>query len=179
MIFGSIDYSMTSPCIGVFAGNKFDFRNCQFFYLTKTEKYVCNHTNITGEKHLPYTSDMQRFKNISNWVLSHLSDCDVIVMEDYSMGSKGRVFHIAENTGILKYRMAENRLCYHTIPPTVLKKYASGKGNSNKEKMYDAFYSQTKIDLLKEFSCKKPINPICDIVDSYYLLKYCYETYKE
>lgn len=179
MIFGSIDYSMTSPCIGVFAGNTFDFHHCQFFYLTQTEKYVCRHKNILGEKHIPYTSEIERFTNISTWVLSHLIDCDVVVMEDYSLGSKGRVFHIAENTGILKYRMVENHMRYYTVPPTSLKKWATGKGNSNKEKMYESFYSQTKVDLLKEFACKKPMNPICDIVDSYYLLKYCYETYKE
>ena len=36
-------------------------------------------------------------------ILRH--EYDVISIEDYSMGSRGRVFHIGENAGILKYRL--------------------------------------------------------------------------
>ena len=31
--------------------------------------------------------------------------CEQIAIEGYSMGSKGKVFNIAENTGVLKYKI--------------------------------------------------------------------------
>ena len=90
------------------------------------------------------------------------------------MGSRGKVFHIAENTAILKYRFHTHQLRWGALPPMSLKKFASGKGNSDKEKMYAAFLEDAKIDLKKLFNSKgdKITNPISDIVDSYYLAKY-------
>ena len=89
------------------------------------------------------------------------------------MGSKGKVFHIAENTGILKYTLYKNKVKYATVPPTVVKKFASGKGNSKKEQMYEAFIKETGTDLIKLLSYEKQLgNPITDIVDSFYLAKY-------
>ena len=35
--------------------------------------------------------------------------CEQIAIEGYSMGSKGKVFHIAENTGVLKYKIYNPR----------------------------------------------------------------------
>ena len=75
---------------------------------------------------------------------------------------------------ILKDTLTNWGIKYEMIPPTVIKKYATTKGNANKEKMYDAFVEETNRKLLDEFKIKLN-NPITDIVDSYYIAKYGYE----
>ena len=53
-----------------------------------------------------------------------------------------------------------------------VKKNATGKGNSDKLKMYEQFVKDTNVDLVKEFDQTKLNNPVTDIVDSYYIAKY-------
>ena len=69
----------------------------------------------------------------------------------------------------------EMNLKYETVVPSVVKKGATGKGNADKDKMYEAFVKETKIDLKKIFDTDKVGNPISDIVDSYYIQKVGYE----
>ena len=59
--------------------------------------------------------------------------------------------------------------------PSVVKKGATGKGNADKDMMYEAFLKETKIDLKKIFDTDKVGNPVSDIVDSYYVAKVGYE----
>lgn len=98
-----------------------------------------------------------------------------MIIEDYSMGSKGRVFHIAENCGILKHELYVNELPFDTVPPTTLKKFASGKGNASKEMMYESFLRETNIDIKNHINpkLKESDNPVSDVIDSFYLAKYC------
>ena len=71
--------------------------------------------------------------------------------------------------------MWKNKLKFQTFPPTVIKKFATGKGNANKELMYEAFKYEllTPNDLKEQLTpkAKKIINPISDIVDSYFIAK--------
>ena len=138
--------------------------------------------NIEGFEHEEYTDNIQRFKNISNFVFKvlgrHISptigfrSINKIFIEGYSFGSKGQgLFQIAENCGILKYRLQEENIPYETVVPSVVKKHATGKGNADKDKMYEAFVNETKIDLKKIFDTEKVGNPVSDIVDSYYIMK--------
>ena len=66
-------------------------------------------------------------------------------------------------------------ILYDTVVPSVVKKFASGKGNADKQLMYDSFIKHTKQDLLKMFDMGKLNNPVTDIVDSYYIAKVGYE----
>ena len=70
-----------------------------------------------------------------------------------------------------------NKFKFETIPPTVIKKEATGKGNANKELMYETFLAETKIDLQSQLTPKstKIVNPVSDIVDSYYICKTGFE----
>ncbi len=99
-----------------------------------------------------------------------------IFIEDYSYGSKGKVFNLAENAGLLKYKMWDVGYRFELVPPTVLKKFATGKGNADKEGMYEAFVSQTGVNLQKiMFPDRKTLaSPVTDIVDSYWLSQYGY-----
>ncbi len=71
--------------------------------------------------------------------------------------------------------MWKNKLPFTTFPPTVIKKYATGKGNANKDLMYDSFIGELLTppnlkDLITPKS-KKIISPVSDIVDSYFIAK--------
>jgi len=169
-----IDYSLTSPAICVN-----DDGDIMFYYLTNKKKWIGKQSeNIIGYEHDEWTDPIERFRNISDFVIDIIKPLSnlKIYIEGYSFGSKGRgVFQIAENCGILKYRLMEMNLKYDTVVPSVVKKGATGKGNADKDKMYEAFVKETKIDLKKIFDTDKVGNPISDIVDSYYIQKVGYE----
>jgi Holliday junction resolvasome RuvABC endonuclease subunit len=86
------------------------------------------------------------------------------------------VFHIAENTGLLKYKIYQTRTPLTIIPPTEVKKYATGKGNSDKQKMYSSFVLDTNIFLntIMTPDKKEISSPVSDIVDSFYICKILY-----
>jgi Holliday junction resolvasome RuvABC endonuclease subunit len=164
-----IDYSLTSPAICVNNGN------LMFYYLTSKKKWTgVISEEIVGYEHKEWTDPIQRFTFISDFALDIISTTNnpTIYIEGYSFGSKGQgVFQIAENCGILKYRLLEDKYGYNTVVPSVVKKGATGKGNADKDMMYEAFVKDTNIDLKKLFDTDKVGNPISDIVDSYYIQK--------
>ena len=176
-----IDYSLNSPAICI-ADNSFDFNKCSFHFLTSKKKHIGNFgKNIFGYEHKEYNTPIERFTNISSWALDiihkHKKDTAKVFIEGYSFGSKGQaVFQIAENCGILKYRLQLSpSILYDTVVPSVVKKFASGKGNADKQLMYNSFLNHTGADLLKAFDMGKLNNPVTDIVDSYYIAKVGYE----
>jgi hypothetical protein len=175
MLIAGIDYSLTSPSICVFNTiETFSFKKCSFYFLSDVKK---NQTlflnNIRGEGFHDWDSDFARYENISDWAMEHLGICEQVAIEGYAFGAKGKVFHIAENTGVLKYRLHQTGIPVEVIPPSAVKKQAAGKGNANKEEMYKAFVKETQIKLQDIISPgKKDIgNPVSDIVDSYFICK--------
>ena len=179
-----IDYSLNSPAICI-AGDNFDFNKCSFHFLTSKKKHIGKFgKNIFGYEIKDYKTPIERFTNISTWALDiihkHKNNTAKVYIEGYSFGSKGQaVFQIAENCGILKYRLQMSpSILYDTIVPSVVKKYASSKGNADKQLMYDSFKEHTKQDLLKMFDMGKLSNPVTDIIDSYYIAKVGYENSK-
>jgi hypothetical protein len=120
-----------------------------------------------------YSSNTERFDIISDWSIKLLSSCKHVFIEDYSYGSTGMVFHIAENCGLLKYKLHKHNIPFTLIAPSKIKKFATGKGNANKNIMYDTFKANEGVDLKGEFGTKtkNSMSPISDIIDSYYILK--------
>jgi len=175
MLIG-IDYSLTCPCICLYTNVMVCFR-----FLTDTKKYQNNYNMnqfmIEGVSHKEWKHPIERYQNIAGQILGFeprlWHNVTNINIEDYSMGSKGKVFHIAENTAILKAGLYNSNKSYNTIPPTVLKKFATGKGNAKKEGMYEAWLKDTGVDLKKlfDYEGEKCPSPISDIVDAYYLAK--------
>ena len=169
-----IDYSLTCPCVCV-SNNKV-FADNYFYFLHNSKKYHGPAINIMGDPHDDYTCEQERYENIASWVLSIIAPFDKettqILIEDYSFGSKGRVFNLAENCGILKYLLWKSGYNFSTVAPTVIKKYATGKGNASKEKMYEAFRELTRLDIVDLYCSKTLGSPITDIVDSYYIAMY-------
>lgn len=176
-----IDYSMSSPALCLVQD---DGPPC-FYSVTDKKKIINNNIsqrinfmmldelfNIYGIKN---TGSISKFHALSCWFSDIVGSNkpDVIFMEDYSMGSRnGRIFHIGENAGILKFKLyglgyseQENNLIL--LSPSIIKKEFSGKGNSDKIKMCDAYTDREFIDDMKKGGCLYGKSPMSDIVDSY------------
>lgn len=178
MIYVGVDYSLTSPCVCVSRDKTFS--NSFFYYLNDRKTVQGKFHNILGEQHEEYLTDQERYENIASWVLTILADFKkeeiVVLIEDYSFGSKGKVFNLAENCGILKYLLYKNGYRFFTVPPTVVKKFATGKGNATKDKMYEAFMNDTQVDLHNIISPTTKLgSPTTDIVDAWYIARYMFE----
>ena len=187
-----IDYSLSSPgvCINT-SEEEFRYEDCKFYYLTNTKKYQgtfkekmafgTSAVEYIGTPHKPYSSEPERYNNIANWAIDIIKsqkkdswslELPTIQIEDYSFGSTGRVFHIAENLGLLKYKLKiECGWDYTLLAPSVIKKFATDKGNANKELMLGAFEKDTGVNLEVLFDTKSK-SPISDVADAYFICKY-------
>jgi Holliday junction resolvasome RuvABC endonuclease subunit len=175
LICAGIDYSTTSPCICIFKKdgtiNPIDC-NFSFFALDKWRPRWSALQNVNCYKLPKDLKLIDKYIFLADWTIEalrwHNGRVEKVILEDYSYGSTGRVFNIAENVGILKFKLKQNGFRYETVPPTVIKKFATGKGNSNKEAMLEAWKAEPdNFELVQENG-----NPATDIVDSYYLCKY-------
>ena len=189
-----IDYSLSSPgiCVNTSKG-EFRYEDCTFYFLTNTKKYDATFcrpfvTNVRyiGTSHKPYTSEPERYSQIADWAINIIKSYGdattgmnrikpTIQIEDYSYGSTGRVFHIAENLGLLKYKLKiECGWDYTLLPPSVIKKFATDKGNANKDLMLDAFEKDTGTNLAQVFDTTSK-SPVSDVADAYFICKYTEE----
>ena len=170
-----IDYSLCGPCICVFeGGGKFTFDDCCFYFLTDTKKYAKIFMgNIHGELFSEWEEDMERYQSIADWAIDILKDVKQVALEGYAYSATGKVFHIAENTGVLKYKLFQEDIPVTIIPPTEVKKFGCGKGNADKTAMHEAFLKETGIDLKSIMTPdKKDItSPVSDVIDAYYICK--------
>ena len=180
-----IDYSLTSPAICVWKeinGNRqFNFNMCDVYYLETTQrlKLAARHEilNLHAEVYPEWETEEQRHDLLSDWAMSIISGCEVFI-EGYAFATSGKshVRSVAENSGLLKHKMYKIGQTFTSVPPSVIKKYATGKGNANKDLMYNTFSKEcvAPVDLHKTLKPKstKLSNPTTDIVDSYWICKY-------
>ena len=173
-----IDYSLTSPaiCVAEVINDEIIFENCKFHYLKQTKSQKTFDV-FKAYEYPKYLQEIERYQKLSEWTIECIrwfnGRVSQVYLEDYAFAATGRVFHIAENMGILKMKLNDEKFNYITIPPTVIKKHATGKGNANKELMYEQFLTESHIDLQSQLSPKsiKISNPVSDIVDSFYICK--------
>jgi len=167
-----IDYSTTSPSICVKVGDSWDIH---FLTLKKklADEYWYEPFLFFGHTlpNIPIT--ISRYKYISSWAMDVIKSYDVsaVILEDYAYAATGRVFNIGENTGILKYRLLHKDIPFYEVPPTVIKKYATGKGNAKKEMMLSNFITTTGVNIHDVMNYAGD-NPISDIVDSFFICEY-------
>jgi Holliday junction resolvasome RuvABC endonuclease subunit len=175
MVIG-IDYSLTSPAMCIMAEPS--IKKSVFYYLTSNKKLVGTFDNAVGYIHKEYYTEQERYDNIAEFFINKIptNPIPTIFIEDYSFGSTGKVFHIAENAGLLKYKLWEVGFKFKTVPPTVVKKFATGKGNADKAKMYECFHHETGKDYAMLLNRNLTLgSPVTDIVDAYYIAKYGYD----
>jgi len=173
-LIAGIDYSISSPSICIHKNGIFNPSNCtfSFFALDKWRNGWSTLENVNCSKLPKNLEGIKKYIYLSDWVLDNLiwwnGRVQTVFLEDYAYAATGRVFHIAENAGILKYKLKNFKT--QTIPPTVIKKFATGKGNASKEDMLDAWKNEDgTFELIQETG-----NPASDIIDSYFICKYGY-----
>lgn len=177
MKIAGIDYSIASPSICIFEGDVFSFDKCKIFFLNDKKKNHCSFlgNQIFGNKITKTENKIENYDKNSEFIISKIFQIDEICIEDYSYGSIGKSYNIAENCGILKYKFQQKNIKYRTVPPTTIKKFATGKGNADKELLLKTFEDETKIDLKQILGeTEKSHNPSSDIIDSYFIVKYLY-----
>ena len=175
-----IDYSMNSPAIC-----RLDKDSCVFVYWTTKRKYECDLTHDgfsvkgilfdnkdkTDEERFDYLASEIVRESLWGWPKK-------VVMEHYSYASTGRAFQIGENGGVLKNRFYTSGVTVEKVAPTSVKKFATGKGNADKQMMQDAFIEATGIDIkLVLGQTETQWNPSSDIIDAYWIAKYAEENY--
>jgi Holliday junction resolvasome RuvABC endonuclease subunit len=117
-----------------------------------------------------YSNNSERFA----WLASHYTELiqhyngTQVHLEGYAMGAgrAGMNFTIGECTGYLKAELWRSGVTVNIIAPTALKKFATGKGNANKDAMMLAFAEKHQIETLPKLSCMN------DCVDAYWLRDY-------
>jgi len=167
-----IDFSLTSPAYTLLSDTQ---ATCYCVSSVKQTIDVLVSPNMRIviyplEKH--FTSHFERMEYLARLPCSLAQECNAVAIEDYSFGSVGMVFSIAEITGFVKYKLWEMGKSPYLISPTAVKKWATGKGNAKKEAMILAFQEKTGINLMESLPLNKQkpfTSPISDIVDSYHI----------
>ena len=120
--------------------------------------------------HRYHISDMMNEK-----ITEFVKGSDYIAIEDYAFGAKGNTFDIGEFIGQIKMSLFKASYKVRLYDPNSIKKFATGKGNSDKISMYLAFKKDTEI---KPDLSSYPVptkgsgaSPTSDIVDSYYIAR--------
>lgn len=122
--------------------------------LTATGIIVLNGREVKETRTTPNRPDLGTIERvfiihniITNLIKEQPEPLDLIVIEGFSYGSKGRsVFDIA----YLGWRIREeldrlewdNRIPWLEVPPSQLKKFATGKGNSGKDIILQQVYKR-------------------------------------
>ena len=186
-----VDYSLTSPAICVWKAENydgfFDFDSCDLYYLERVQQWKSAGAssthgllNLHPEKYPEWETEEQRHDLLTDWTMRVIQGCEVFI-EGYAFATSGKSYvrSVAENTGLLKHKMYKAKQTFTSVPPSVIKKYATDKGNANKELMYEAFTAEllTPPDLQKRLrpKSKKLSNPVTDIVDAYFIAKWGWE----
>lgn len=101
------------------------------YVLLNAKKKSLNSPNIFGMERVHYIlcQFIEIFENHKP---------EKIIIEGYSMGSRGMVYDIGEVGGVIRHFMYMNKIPYIEIPPKTLKKYVTDNGNADKEMMMEA-----------------------------------------
>lgn len=180
----AIDYSMSSAGIVIGTSNNPDELQIGCFRQRVKDEALKDNITILEAPEASMISDEERYYRLAKSTVEFIkskTDERIVYIEDYSFQSKGNTFNIGEATGALKQRLWKEGFEIQKLSPGSIKKFATGKGNSNKTGMLDAFIESTGYDWNESFfGFKKTIErgmktipaPITDIIDAYWILQY-------
>lgn len=81
-------------------------------------------------------TDPERMIDLTEKVMSHVNDNDIIAIEGFSYGSRGRGIGFQFGYGYaVRTAMYTADRQYLIVTPSQVKKYATGKGNTSKDNM--------------------------------------------
>lgn len=179
MTLAGIDYSMTCPAVAVLPHDEWDDDRVRLHALTSRKSTVGTYLDgrVTVDPMPEYSCNEERFDALSAWVIGILErhGCRRVAIEGYSFGSKGQVYQIGENGGVLRDRLWRAGVVHSTLAPSEVKRVA-GKGNLDKVGMESAFRTRTGIDLPAVLGTKRRgDSPVSDLVDAYFVCLALYQ----
>jgi len=167
MIFMGIDQSLTGTGLTIYNGE-------WHYHIIETSK-----TKDTKSPSIDYT---KRLKIITQEILKYIKEYKVThaAIEGMAFGSRGRVvFDLGGLSHLIRSMLIDQDIKFIVIPPTTLKKYWTGKGNANKEKMIQTTIDKGyNISITKNYGTKKNPNILFDdnVVDSHALCCFLKDT---
>jgi Holliday junction resolvasome RuvABC endonuclease subunit len=178
-IIVGIDYSLNSPAVCALYTHRPEIKDCLFSAIANAKKHTNNKNprlQISEQRDLRgmdrYIANANLVSDIVDVCVAQTGTVPYVFIEGYSFGSSGQaIFDIAENCGILKYKLKRDwNIDIIPLSPSLVKKVATGKGNARKDQMYDAWLTSGGHDLMTFFDTKNPdSNPLSDIVDAYFV----------
>ncbi len=141
--------------------------------LTGTGIVVLNDSFEVIEKHLIATTPKweieERYKKILEQVQltteRFRNNEHVISIEGLAFGARGQaMFQLAGLHFLIRYNLFIGELEYKIVPPTVIKKHITGKGNTKKELMLKEIYKKWGVDFNNN-----------NLADAYALARYSLE----
>lgn len=156
MILAGIDQSLTGTGITIYNG---EYK----YYLLESAKKESKAPSIE------YTRRLMSIRNdIRDILKSH--NVEAVGIEGMSFGSKGRVvFELGGLSHMIREMLLDEKIKFIVSPPTVIKKYWTGKGNSPKDAMIEEAYNRgCDINIMKNYGTKKKPDERFDdnVVDS-------------
>lgn len=175
MIICGIDYSINSPGVTVLnlENEMLGQIRKRYIAFTQTKKWESSRRQgkIFSYKKKQFSNYIEQNEWIIETIKRQLHNVDYVAFEDYAYGATGKVFHIAEATGLAKYFFYKMGTKLRFYDPGTIKMFATGKGNADKIRMEDCYnekHNDTKFDL--EFLPKYK-SPKSDIIDSHYIAR--------
>lgn len=172
--YAAIDWSMSSPAMVI--GNSNNPDDLLFFGVKTKKKHFSILNFHLYEKVEFYENDIDRFSKLAQPFIDELvfHNVKIVFMEGYAYGANGNTFSIGESTGVLKYMLWKAGVEYRILQPGTIKKNHTGKGNANKNLMYDEYVRLTGQDMIALLGERRGANipaPVNDLVDAYAILQ--------
>jgi Holliday junction resolvasome RuvABC endonuclease subunit len=145
--------------------NNFEIIKYDYLGFSTVKKHESD--NIVFFRKKDFKNDIDQNIFITEHVEKFINGVDYVSMEDYAYDATGMVFNIGEFVGGLKLMIYNKGIPLRMIEPTVIKKFATNKGNCDKVSMVDEYM---KNDILKIDEDLPPYkSPKADIVDAYFM----------
>ena len=157
---------MTSPSMTIYSKDHY-----KSFVVSSEKKIQPYETSLFSFFPIMYplwNTPQERYELISDALMARIPEASSYEfgIESYSMGSKGRVFDIAEATQMIKYKVWKKYgKEMHLFSPATVKKEFHGKGNAKKEQMAEAFHDRFGFNV-HDVVVSKIRGSASDLVDS-------------
>jgi len=182
-----IDMSISSPGVSIFDVAKNTYQI--FAYSNKQKSKIdltVDNFHLIVEPQMQWKkmniSDFDRYLLIAERAFKFVQDLvdvkgTIVYFEGYAFAAKGKVFNIAEVTGMVKYLIRKYGWNFEVLAPAEWKKEIIGKGNAKKEEIYNKLYLDSPFQsVLKELESRgfpyKKGKFVEDICDSYSILQW-------
>lgn len=146
-----------------------NFNTIEYDYLGFSTVKKNESKNIIHFKKNDFKHNIDQRIFMMDHIKKFISNADYIAMEDYAYSATGMIFNIGEYVGGIKLMIYNMDIPLRMIEPTVVKKFATNKGNCDKIRMEDEYKKKNVLRLPNTLSEYK--SPKSDIIDAYYIVK--------